>query len=163
MSITYLSLEEVTHKYGVEKQVLTQLIEVGMIETHQTPTGDLLLLANKNGRGPEPQTKEEIIAANFAHLRGQWLSAYRAQKEHGIHHSNFINWARAGYIKMMGEGSRALRMDAADVAYCAWIYKQKKEEYGGRLAGVRLFDDTGNPYELKYPDLSAKRRSPLAD
>lgn len=49
-------------------------------------------------------------------------------------------------------------MDAADVAYCAYVYGQKKAEYGGRVAGVKLFDEEGNPYEVKYPDLSARRR-----
>ncbi len=49
-------------------------------------------------------------------------------------------------------------MDASDVAYCAYVYKQKKVEYGGNVAGVRIFDKNGNPYQLKYPDLSAKRR-----
>jgi hypothetical protein len=49
-------------------------------------------------------------------------------------------------------------MDEAGVAYCAYVYHQKKEEYGGKVAGVKLFDKNGNPYQVKYPDLSAKRR-----
>lgn len=162
MPSTYLSLEEATHKYGVKKTVLTQLIEAGIIEARQMPTGELLVVADKNGDSQELQTKEEIIDAKFAHLRGQMISAYGAQKEYGVHHSNFINWARAGYIEIIRKGTRALRMNSADVAYCAYVYNQKKKEYGGRLAGVKIFDDDGNPYQVKYPDLSAKRRSPVA-
>ncbi len=159
---TYLSLEKAARKYGVKKKVLTQLIEAGMIQTHETSTGELLVVADKNGNDQDLQTKEKIIATKFTHLQGQPISAYGAQKEYGVHHSNFINWARAGYIKIIREGKRALRMDSADVAYCAYIYKKKKEEYGGRIAGVRIFDDEGNPYQVKYPDLSAKRRNQIA-
>lgn len=62
-------------------------------------------------------------------------------------------------MSILREENRLLEMDAADVAYCAYVYSQKKAEYGGNIAGVRLFDKEGNPYEVKYPDLSAKRRA----
>ncbi len=154
----YLPLKEAAKKHNVEEEVLTQLIAAGMIEAVEED-GETLVAVDKNGNtGKEPQTKAEIIAAKFAHLKGQSISAYGAQKEYGIHHSNFINWARANYIKILGEGKRSLKLDAADAAYCAYIYAQKKKEYGGRVAGVRIFDDTGNPYQVKYPDLSVKRR-----
>ena len=159
LNLTCLPLEEAARKYGVTKNVLTQLIADGIVQTRTTSTGELLVVADQNGNSQDPQTKEEIIADKFAQLRGQSISAYGAQKEYGIHHSNFINWARAGYIKTLQEGQRALKLDSADVAYCAYIYEQKKNEYGGSVAGVRLFDDEGNPYQVKYPELSTRRRN----
>jgi predicted site-specific integrase-resolvase len=154
---TYLPLSDAAKKYGLSEKVLTQMVQEGKIEAVQLPTGDLLVAAEKNGYN-DPQTKEGIITKRFAHLRGQRISAYAAQKGHSIHHKNFLNWARAGYIKILHEEEHLVEMDAADVAYCAYIYNQKKTEYGGRLAGVKIFDEIGNPYQVKYPDLSARRR-----
>ncbi len=157
---TYLSLEKAARKYGVEKKVLTQLIEAGMIQTHETSTGELLVVAEKNGNDQDPQTKKEIIAIRFRHLRGQSINAYMAQQKYGIHPSTFIRWARSGYIEILDEKKgRLIEMDAADVAYCVYVYNKKKEDYGGKISGVKIFDKDGNPYQVKYPDLSAQRRS----
>ncbi len=155
---TYLSLEKAARKYGVKKKVLTQLIEAGMIQTRETSTGELLVVADKNGNDQDPQTKKEIIAAKFAHLRGQLISAYDAQKQYGIHRNNFMKWARSGYIEILDATSRPIQMNKADVAYCAYVYNKKKIDYGGNLAGATIFDEDGNPYQVKYPDLAARRR-----
>ncbi len=158
---TYLPLKEAAKKHNVEEKVLTQLIAAGMIEAVEE-NGETLVAVDKNGNGNHGKgvtTKEEIIATKFAHLRDQSISAYSAQKEYGgIHRSNFIRWARAGYIRILREEGRILEMDAADVAYCAHVYTQKKAEYDGKIAGVKIFDKAGNPYQVKYPDLSARRR-----
>lgn len=60
---TYLSLEEAALRYGVKEKVLTQLIADGMLQTRTTSSGELLVVADKNGDSLETQTKEEIIAA----------------------------------------------------------------------------------------------------
>ena len=156
-------MEEAARKYAVEEKVLTQLIEAGMIETHETPTGDVFVVAEKNGNGPEPQTKEEIIAAKFAHLREKSISASEASRKyskiHGIpvSHVLFGRWAKAGYITVRQRGYR-LQMDEAEVAYCAEIFARKYQEYGGPMSGVRIFDEDGNPYQLKYPEMAAYKR-----
>jgi predicted site-specific integrase-resolvase len=153
---TYIPFDQAARHYGLSKKVLTQEIQAGKIRAVQLPSGDLLVAAENNGR--DYQTKKEIIAQKFAHLRGEGISAYAASKKYGIHHQNFINWARSGYIKIKEEKIRLLKMDEADVAYCAYVFKQKKEEYGGRIAGAKIFDEEGNPYQVKYPDLAAQRR-----
>ncbi|MCL4298408.1 MAG: hypothetical protein KJ077_21915 [Anaerolineae bacterium] len=153
----YLPLAEAAKKYGLPETVLTQQIQAGKIEAVQLPTGELLVAAERNGH--DLKTKEEIIAEEFAHLRGQTINGYTAQKRYGIRYQNFIKWARTGYIKILHEENRLIEMDAADVAYCAKIFAEKYREYGGRISGVRIFDEDGNPYQVKYPDLSAKRRA----
>jgi hypothetical protein len=155
---TYLPLPKAARKYGLSEKVLTQLVQAGKIEAVRLPSGEVLVPADNGSK--IPQTKDEIITEKFAHLRGRRISPYAAEKKYdGIHRSNFIRWARAGYIEILREENRLLEMDAADVAYCAYVYSQKKAEYGGNVAGVRIFDKEGNPYEVKYPDLSAKRRA----
>jgi hypothetical protein len=155
---TYIPLSEAAQQHGLSEQALTQLIQAGKIEAVQLPSGELLVPSDGNGH--ELGTKEELISAKFAHLRGQRISPYAAQKEHeGIHRGNFIRWARAGYIEILHEEEKLIELDAADVAYCAYVYKQKKLEYGGKIAGVKIFDEDGNPYQVKYPDLSERRRA----
>lgn len=162
----YIPLQAAAKKYGVDEQVLTQLISAGMIDT-RTGAGGTLVAVKKNGnsvknetvkRTDEPQTKEEIIAAKFSNLIGQPISAHGAQKKYGVHYQNFINWTRAGVITVLGASKNPLQLDSADVAYCVFIYESKKKEYGGNIAGVRLFEDNGNPYQVKHPALAMKRR-----
>jgi hypothetical protein len=93
---TYLPLDQAAQHYGLSKKVLTQQIQAGKIGAVQLPSGDLLVAADKNN-GQDYQTKDEIIAAHFAHLRGQMISAYAASQKYGIHHQNFIKWAHSGY------------------------------------------------------------------
>lgn len=153
---TYLPLPKAARKYGLSEKVLTQLVKAGKIEAVQLPSGEVLVPANNGSKSP--QTKDEIIAEKFAHLRDKPISAHAAQESYGVHHTNFIRWARAGYINILSEQKRLIELDEAEVAYCAHIYHQKRDEYGGRIAGVKLFDQNGNPYQVKYPDLSARRR-----
>ncbi|MBN1993827.1 MAG: hypothetical protein JW953_14095 [Anaerolineae bacterium] len=114
------------------------------------------MAAENNGQ--DYQTKDEIIARHFAHLKGQIINPYTAEKKYGIHRNNFIRWARAGYIKIIHEEERLLELNAADVAYCAYVYEKKKLENEGRIAGAKIFDEDGNPCQVKYPDLAAQRR-----
>jgi predicted site-specific integrase-resolvase len=153
---TYIPLDQAARQYGLSKKVLTQQIRVGKIQAVQLPSGDLLVAAENNDQ--DYQTKDEIIARKFASLRGQGISASAASKKYGIHHQNFINWARSGYIRILKEKPRLLEMDEADVAYCAFVYENKRVENKGRIAGAKIFDDDGNPYQVKYPDLAAQRR-----
>ena len=152
---TYLPLPEAARKYNISVNVLTRMIRDGRIDAAQLPSGELLVSDLDMMRGI---TKQEIIKTRFAHLRGKPISAYAASQEHGIPHQTFIRWARAGYIQILKEEDRLLDLDAADVAYCAYVYETKKLEYGGKISGAKIFDEQGNPYQVKYPELSVKRR-----
>ncbi len=154
---TYLPLPDAARRYGLSEESLTQLVGSGNIQAVQLPSGELLVAAENNGN--KVKTKKEIIIEEFAHLQGQSISAYEAQKNYGIHHNTFIRWARSGYIRILKEEEHLIEMDAAEVAYCAYGYKQKKMEYGGKVSGVKIFDKNGNPYKVKYPDLSVRRRT----
>ena len=159
---TYLTVEEAARKYGVKKKVLTQLIEDGMVQTRETSNGELLVVAENNSNSQESQTKEEIIAKKFAHLRGKVISASEASRRYSddqikIYPSRFSDWAKAGYIAAEFDGYRLL-LDEAEVAYCAAVYREKFKEYDGRLTGVTIFDEDGNPYQLKYPEVAQRMR-----
>ncbi|MFC1975761.1 hypothetical protein ACFLXQ_05140, partial [Chloroflexota bacterium] len=104
-----------------------------------------------------------IIAEEFSHLRGETISASEASRKYSddqvtIYPSRFSDWAKAGYITSEFDGYRLL-LDESEVAYCARIYREKFKEYGGRLTGVTLFDEDGNPYQLKYPEVANQMRT----
>jgi hypothetical protein len=152
---TFIPLAEAVHKYNLTEEVLTRLIRDGRIDGALLPSGELFV--SDDGLN-EAKTKEQIIEEKFGHLRGKTVSARAASQKYGISHKTFIRWARAGYIRILREEDRLLELDAADVAYCAFVHATKKQEYGGTVSGVRIFDEEGNPYRVKYPELSVKRR-----
>ena len=161
---TYLTLEEAARKYGVKEKVLTQLIADGILQTRTTSSGELLVVADKNGNSQEPQTKEKVIMEKYAHLKGKKISASEASRKYSkiygitISHPNFSRWAKAGYIQVINRGYR-LQMNEADVAYCAEIYAHKYKQYDGQMIGVRVFDEDGNPYQVKYPEVAEQMRT----
>ncbi len=159
---TCLPRPDAARKFSLTEEVLTQLIKAGKIEAVQLPSGELLVPAKNDGQ-KRPQTKKEIIAEKYVHLRKQPISASESSRKYSkvhevpISHQSFSRWAEAGYITVMERGYR-LKMDEAEVAYCAEIYAQKYREYDGRMSGVRIFDRDGNPYQLKYPEVAAQLR-----
>ena len=161
---TYLPLKEAAQKHNVEEKVLTQLIAAGMIEAMEQ-NGETVVAVDKNGNGDnEPQTKDEIIATRFTHLQGQKISVSESSrkysKTHGISlsHVQFSRWAKFGFITVLEKGYR-IQLDEAEVAYCAEVFAQKYYEYDGQLRGVSIFDEDGNPYQVKYPDIAEDRRN----
>lgn len=161
---TYLPLPDAAKKFGLSEKVLTRHIQAGKIEAVQLPSGELLVAAQNNGQD-EPRTKEEIIAAEFDHLRDNSISASEASRQYSelygipIRQPNFSNWAKAGFIRVKGHSGYRLELDEAEVAYCAKIYAEKYHEYGGQLQGVQVFDKNGNPYRLKYREIAEVRRT----
>lgn len=159
---TYLPLTEAAKKYGLSEAVLTQQIQAGKIEAVQLPTGELLVAAERNGH--QFKTKNEIISEEFAHLQGHTISASEASRKYSkvfgvpISQPLFSRWVKANYIKVLGRGYR-LELDEAEVAYCAKVYAEKYREYGGQMPGVRIFDDEGNPYRLKYAEVAEQMRA----
>ncbi len=96
-----LPLIEAAKKHNVEEEVLTQLIAVGMIEAVEE-NGETLVAVDKNGNGnndTKPQTKDEIIAAEFAHLHCQPITLSEAATKYDIPQGTIESWYyRAKYI-----------------------------------------------------------------
>lgn len=70
----------------------------------------------------------------------------------------FSRWAANGYITVKKRGYR-LQLDEADVAYCAKVYAEKYDEYEGQMMGVRVFDEEGNPYQVKWREVAEQLRA----
>ncbi len=99
---TYIPFDQAARHYGLSQKVLTQAIQAGKIEAVQLPSGDLLVAAENNGK--DYQTKEEIIARKFAHLKGQT----RAHKRLGG--GVFLSSSRAAVNNFRGYDLRLGRL-----------------------------------------------------
>jgi predicted DNA-binding protein (UPF0251 family) len=150
-NISYIPLEQAARKYGVSKNVLRQRVESGKLEAIETVNGDLLVA--DHDIDPSLKIKRE----DFEHLRGQGISISEAARNYKIAHKTFSRWADAGYIFVIERGWKVI-LDEADVAYCAAVYKAKYDFYDGQMSGVPIFDENGNPFQAKYPEMAAYRR-----
>ncbi|NJN99866.1 MAG: hypothetical protein HC875_40065 [Anaerolineales bacterium] len=129
---------------------MTQQIQAGKIEAVQLPTGELLVAAESNGH--ELKTKKEIIAEKFAHLLRQQITIAEATRKYEIPRTTLLGWIELGYIEVV-EKRHPKGINEADVAYCSRIYHEREGKRGSRL-----FDENGNPYRLKRPDIAEYRR-----
>ena len=147
----------------MKENVLTRLIAAGMIETREE-AGETLVAVDKSGNGSKAQTKEEIIAAKFAELQGLPISASKASRKYSeiygmqLSQVQFSRWAKSEIVEVLDRGYK-IELNEADVAYCACVFAQKYRQYNGQLRGVSIFDESGNPYIVKYPDIAEERRS----
>lgn len=147
----YVPLQHAAERYGISEESLQQRIEADEIAWGRLPDGTLLVAEDEI----DPSLK--IKREDFEHLRGQTLSESEASCKYDISVANFSNWAKAGHIQVVERGWKVL-LDEADVAYCAAVYKAKAKIYPNCIGGFKLFDEDGNPYQIKYPELAARRR-----
>jgi excisionase family DNA binding protein len=93
-----------------------------------------------------------ITREQFHHLRGQPISVSEAVETYGITSVTIRNWVKRGYIKVLKEGY-GMEVDLADMAYCAAVY----ESHGG-AQGKRIFDELGQPYQMKHSEWAIYQR-----
>ncbi len=142
----FLPIEEAASKYQIPLTVLTRLVQDGKIEAIQL---DGRVAVSEESL----KTKEQIIKERFSCLVGQPITISEAvEKYHITSHQTIRNWVARGYVKVV-DGGYPTKLDEADVAYCADVYRQRQA-----LGGVPLLDETGRPYELKRPELAEYRR-----
>ncbi len=155
----YLPLKEAAKKHNVEEKVLTQLIAAGMIEAVEE-NGETLVAVDKNGNGnngTKPQTKAEIIAAEFAHLHDQPITLSEAARKYDVPRGTLEAWQYKNYLTPTHPDAYPKLFNEAEIAYCADIYHDRKR-VGTGFYGAPLLDENGLPYELKHPDLAQYRR-----
>ncbi|GAB4422878.1 MAG: hypothetical protein Kow0031_01100 [Anaerolineae bacterium] len=154
----YIPLQAAAKKYGIEEKILSQLISAGMIDT-KSVSGGILVAVEKNGNvkqvDEQPQTKEEIIAAKFAHLQGKPITLSEAAEKYDVSLSAVKSWLyRNNYISPMFDDSHPAYFDEAQIAYLAEIYHERQKT-GSRAP---LLTPEGLPYKIKLPGLARYRR-----
>jgi hypothetical protein len=149
---TYIPLEEAARRYGLSRDVLTQLIEDDRIEAVTTAQGDILV---SDDGAKQTKTKEQIIAEKFGHLQNNPITVSEAEAKYSLQNMTIRRWIAKGYIEVL-EDNYPIKIHEAEVAYCASIYHQRQKK--GVRSGAPLLDENGLPYELKHPELSEYRR-----
>ena len=89
----------------------------------------------------------------------KWVPAYHAARWFGIGLNTLYYWIERGYVRarkaqMPGRHRREVRL--ADVAYVAAIHQVWKQ---AGLSPSTLLDENGRPAFLRYPMLSAYRKT----
>jgi hypothetical protein len=149
----FILISDAARKHNLSEKVLTQFIQDGKIEAVQLPSGELLVPDNDLDKA---KSKKQIIAEKFSELQGQPITISQASKKYRVPGTTIREWIPLGYIRVIDDDDYPMKLDEAEVAYCAYIYHQRKASQVG--FGVPLLDEDGLAYELKHPELSQYRR-----
>ncbi len=134
----YIPLAQAARRYGIPEETLKRAVESGTIRAVQL--GEEVAVR-------EGDVEKIIIRReDFEHLRGKSIWVMEAARKYGVPNPTISNWAKRGFIRILGREGRKTLLDEADVAYCAAVYKAK----GGRR-GKWIFDKHGKPYHRKSP------------
>jgi hypothetical protein len=100
----------------------------------------------------ESELDQVITREKFDHLRGKPITISEAVDKYHLKTQTIRNWVKRGYIGILKEGY-GMEMDWADMAYCAAIYESQ-----GGTQGKRIFDDLGQPYQMKHTEWATYQR-----
>ncbi len=175
-----LPVAEAARRAGLTEDELQKMIQSGRIVAFATQDGEVLIPVDAQGKllmlappaeaeRPQPQSQQSqngnghldddlnarlarIRREDFAHMRGELITISEASVEFEVPGRTIRDWLKRGYIQSFGK--YPTRLDKAEVAFCAAIYKVRKE-YNSRAP---LLDKQGRPYLLKEPELARLRR-----
>lgn len=139
---TTLTLTQAAKHLGLSVEVLTQMVNSGTLKGMITTTGEVRLL--------KKDVEAVITRDKFAKLKGKPITIKAAEEKYGIPNPTITRWIQRGYIAKLGN-AYPTQIDEADIAYCAAVYKS-------RAGSSRIFNEQGEPYKLKLPDLAEYRR-----
>lgn len=129
------------------QNILTNSRPNAKIELKKLSTGEFVVLG---------QTKEGIIKEKYPNLIGQPITISDASEKYDVPATTIREWHKKGYIKVVEPGYQ-MKLNEADIAYCADIYKDKKSS-GIGFRGGPLLDENGLPYQVKHQSLSEYRK-----
>jgi len=133
-------------KIRADKTLLLEAPNSAKIDISHSPGKDMITVTS---------SKQELINQKYPALIGQAITVTEAANKYTIGRRTILEWITKGYIKVIKPGYQ-MTIDDADMAYCAEIYRQRKNN--GIGFGSPLLDENGLPYTIKRPDLSAYRR-----
>ena len=158
-------ISDAAREMGVDEATLRDMVKLGKIRAFVDPEGVMYVQMTQQGTLPVAvaedtrQPPDDINARlsrirreDFAHLEGELMTLTEASREFGIPRGTLRDWLYRGYIR--GEGKYPIRVNKADVAYCAAIYQVRKR-FNSRAP---LLDENRRPYLLKEPELARLRR-----
>ena len=139
----YVPLPQAAKRLKISSASLQGLIDSGNIRA---------VKLNGTVAVAESELDQVITREKFEYLHGKSITVPQAAQQYGIRADTFRTWVKRGYIRLLKEGYGA-EMDSADVAYCVAVYQSQG---GGR--GKRIFDENGQPYQLKHTEWADYQR-----
>lgn len=116
----YITLDEATRRYQVDRQTLTKFVESGIIRA-VTVDGKLAVSVMDMATIALQSAPDE-----------EWVTISEAARRLGIPHSFIANWVRYGWLKHKPYGARAKLVPMSQASVLAEL----KRQYGKR--GSRL-------------------------
>lgn len=135
--------------------LLTSLPAGTKIEIMKSTEGGIIV--TNTDTTAETKTKAQLIDEKYAHLKGQGITISQAAEEYQVPRKVVEHWIyRSQDVSFVDEASYPKKIDAAEVALCAEIYKRRQKE---GLTGIPFFDDEGHLIEdVKHPDRSRRKK-----
>jgi len=143
---SYVPLGQAAKLTGLTISSLSERIKAGTIRAI-TINGEIAVSAQD---AKQSVSKEDLPEyKQFKHLKGKPIWISEAARVYDVPHPVISRWVKSGIIKRIGKDSNKTLIDEADMAYCAFIYRQT----GGQ--GKRIFNPDGTPYTPKSKALQS--------
>lgn len=140
----FIPLSKAARRLGIARETLLSLVDSGRIKGAVLPNGEIGV--------SEPELDQLINREQFSHLRGQPITINQATERYELNNRTVRNWIERGHIRVLKPGY-GMELDEADVAYCAAVYTTL-----GGTRGKRLFDESGQPYQVKHTEWADYQR-----
>jgi hypothetical protein len=155
----FIPLPKAARRLKLSEKTLRTLVETGKIRAAVLSTGEIVVNEQSAMQvATYEQINEQLRAIrreDFNHLHGQLITIAEAVEKYDIPGMTVRGWVRRAQVAVIDRG-HGMKLDEADVAYCAKVYSVRKTT--GSLSGAPLLDDEGRPNLLKHPGLSEYRR-----
>ena len=139
----YIPLPLAAKRLKITATALKRLIDSGKI--HAVRLGGVVAVA-------ESELNHTITHEQFEYLRGQEITIAQAVEKYQIKQMTIRGWIERGYITVLKQGY-GMAIDECDVAYCVAVYRAV-----GGTPGKRIFDESGQPYQLQKPEFAEYKR-----
>lgn len=104
-------------------------------------------------------TKADYLAGEFPTLLNQPITVKAAASKYNVGERTIRYWVtRFHYVSYIDPDARPFTINEAEVAYCARLYHERRQNKAPGAGGAPLLDGNGLPYDLKHPELAQQRR-----
>lgn len=155
----FIPLPKAARRLKISEKTLRSLVESGKIRAAVLATGQIIVSEQSAEQvATYEQINEQlrtIRREDYNRLRGQAITIAESVKKYEVPNRTIYGWIERNQVAVIEHG-HGMKLDEADVAYCATVYGIRKTT--GSLSGAALLDEDGKPNLLKHPGLSESRR-----
>jgi hypothetical protein len=155
----FIPLPKAARRLKISEKTLRSLVEAGKIRAAILATGQIIVSEQNAAQVVTYEQINEQLRAirreDFNRLSGRAITISESVKKYDVPNRTLYGWIERNQVAVIEHG-HGMKLDEADVAYCAAVYSIRKTT--GSLSGASLLDEGGKPNLLKHPGLSESRR-----